>query len=112
MNTFESLDQFNYHHRLAETDAPALVIFTGPDCGACRGLKALLEAGAVPGVKLFEVDVEQDMALSAELDVFHLPAMFLYRNGRFHHRVEAELTAEAVNAAVQSALAGPSEEAP
>ncbi len=106
------LNQFDFHHRLAETPGPALVIVTGPDCGACRSLKGLLASGALPDVNLFEVDAEQDLALTAELEVFHLPALFLYRDGRFHHRIEAELTAESLQQAVNGALTGPSEEAP
>lgn len=110
----ESLDQFNFHHRLAQWPQPAIVAFGSPGCGACRHLKQVLEALAPqhPNWLLAEVDVQQDGALAREFDVFHLPAMFLFYRGDFHCALNAEASPAAIERAVEQALQQPAEEAP
>ncbi len=109
-----SLDQFNFHHILAETAGVSLVIFTSPACGSCKQLRQLFarHPDAFSQLKLFEVDAEREMALTHEFGVFHLPAMFLYRDGEFHAEIQAEALPQAIVAAVESALAAPAAEAP
>ena len=81
-----SLSQFDFHHTLAQTEGVSLVYFTAPGCGACRQLKQILESHPQEFalLNIFEVDAQQDMALTREFDVFHLPAMFLFRDGHYH----------------------------
>lgn len=114
MTPFERADQYSFHHRLEELGGNVLVIFTGPACGACRRMKAVLgEPGALPeGTRLLEVDAGIDMALTNEFEVFHLPALFLFRDGRFHAPVDAEPLPVKVREAVAAALAAPPQEAP
>lgn len=108
------LTQFDFHHRLAETPGVSLVLFTRPGCGACRHWRALLERySADPRVaQHFEVDVEQDIALAREFAVFHLPALFLYRDGQFHAELRCEAQAERLTAAIAQALAAPAQDMP
>jgi len=108
------LDQFNFHHVLAETEGVSLVYFTAPVCGACRQLKRVFErhAGEFAWLNLFEVDAEQELALTREFEVFHLPAMFLFRDGDFHAELQAEATPQGLRAAVEAALAAEPQEAP
>lgn len=114
MNGLLPLDQFDYHHTLAATPGPALVVFTAPACGACRHLRQVL-AGHAPvfaDLRLFEVDAGRDLGLTREFEVFHLPALFLYRDGQFHGPVAAEPTPGRLRAAIDAALARPPQEAP
>lgn len=108
------VSQFEFHHLLEEVPGPALVLFTGPDCGACRQLKAVLaeDGGILDGVRLFEVDVERDMALMREFEVFHLPALFLFSDGQFHCELHSEPRPQRIREAIDAALARPPEEAP
>ncbi len=110
----QRLDQFSFHHVMAETQGPSLVIFTGPACGACRRLKAVLEGNRelFADLHLFEVDAGDDLALTREFDVFHLPAMFLFREGRYHCELHSEAHPTQLRAAIEAALIMPSEEAP
>ena len=110
----EQLDQFDYHHRLEATRGPALVFFTGPHCGACRQLRrALTEYRKGPSpIPLFEVDAERDLALARALNVFHLPSMFLYRDGEFHCQLHIQPLPERLHQAIERALAQPPEEEP
>lgn len=108
------LDQFNFHHALAETEGSSLVFFTSPACGSCKQLKRMFEQhqDEFGEIQLFEVDAQREMALTNEFNVFHLPAMFLYHDGEFHADLHAEPTARAILAAINAALSQPAMEAP
>ncbi|AOU97183.1 thioredoxin [Acidihalobacter yilgarnensis] len=111
---FTPLTQFDFHHRLAEVPGTALVLFTAPGCGACRRMHTVLAALAPhhPDWRVFEVDAGQDLALTREFEVFHLPGLFLYRNGHYHAALETEAVPARVEAAVRLSSARPSEEMP
>ena len=109
-----TLDQFNFHHVLAETPGIAVVLFTGPDCGACRRVKGLLcdMVSAGEPWMLYEVDASRDGGLAREFEVFHLPSLFVYRDGRYHAPLHAEAAPERIRAAVAAMLVRPALEAP
>ena len=109
-----SLSQFDFHHTLAQTEGVSLVYFTAPGCGACRQLKQILESHPQEFalLNIFEVDAQQDMALTREFDVFHLPAMFLFRDGHYHAPIHAEPHPASLIAAIEAALAQEPQEAP
>ncbi len=81
----------------------ALVLFTAPHCGACRAWKRLLPQ-ALGGIAdaLFEVDVGEATGVARYYDIFHLPTLYLYRDGRFH----AELQCAATTAAIRETACG------
>ena len=108
------LDQFGFHHTLAGTPGTALVIFTAAGCGSCRVMRrAMTEFGAShPGITLFEVDAQRDMALTREFEVFHLPAVFLFRDGEFHGAIQCDPHAPGIERAVAEAMLSPPGEAP
>ena len=113
-DSFVTLDQFEYHHQLAKNTGIALVIFTRSGCGSCNAWKELLKhyQGLHPAISLFEVDVEQEPGLAHELEIFHLPALFLYVDGEFHCQLQAEAKLSKLEQAIQSALASPADEQP
>lgn len=96
---FERLAEGAFHARLAATPGVAAVLFTAPHCGACRAWKRLLP-DALAGVadRLFEVDAVEATGVARYYGIFHLPTIYLYRDGRFH----AELQCEAREAAVRA----------
>lgn len=104
----------DFHHRLAETPGVSLVLFTGPACGACKRLKQILaeQSALFADIHLFEVDAGRDMALTREFGVFHLPAMFLFRDGDYHCALHSEAQPQHLRVAIDAALARPAEEAP
>ena len=114
MSVLPQLDQFNFHHTLEATPGVSLVLFTGPACGACRQVKALLAAHAdeFARVNLFEVNAEQDMGLVNEFAVFHLPALFLFHEGHFHAELHSEPRVRALLDAIDHSLSQPAQEAP
>jgi thioredoxin 1 len=112
MSPFQPLDQFNFHHNLESAPGVSLVVFTGPACGACKTLKQVLEDARFGEMNLFEVDAGEEMGLTREYNVFHLPAMFLFIDGRFHCELQAEAEAAHLRTAIDAALGRPPGEAP
>lgn len=109
-----ALDQFDFHHTLAEIGGVSLVYFTAPACGACRQLRQLFQQqeALFSRINLFEVDAQREMALTNEFEVFHLPTMFLFNNGEFHAEIHAAPLPRAILAAVENALQAQPMEAP
>lgn len=107
------LDEFDYHHVLARTPGPSLVLFSSPDCGSCRTVERLLPRAAAGVVdRCFRVDVTRATALARAFDLFHLPALFLYRDGHFHAVIEAPVLPEALQRAIRAQLKAPAQEEP
>lgn len=106
------LDEASYHPLLAATRGVALVLFALPECGACRAAERLLPAAVPAGTALFRVDVRQATGLARAFEVFHLPELLLYHDGRFHARLRSPLRAPELAAALRAALAAPAEEEP
>jgi thiol-disulfide isomerase/thioredoxin len=108
------LTQFDFHHTLADTGGLSLVYFTSPGCGACRQLRQMLEANAemFGSLNLFEVDAQQDMALTREFEVFHLPSLFLFKDGHFHAPIHSEPRPQSLLSAVEAASNAEPQEAP
>jgi thioredoxin 1 len=107
-----SLDESRYHARLLETGGIALVLFSSLACGTCRVVEQRLPLAVPAGTHLFKVDVQQATGLARAFDIFHLHALFLYRDGQFHARLECEVTVPGLRAAMTRALANPAEEEP
>lgn len=102
------LDPLDYYTVLDERTAPSVVIFTGPACGACRRLKAILaKMLPIPEVMVFEVSAERAGGLVEELEIFHLPALFLYQNGDLHAEIHSVLRPDALLAAIDAARSAP-----
>jgi thioredoxin 1 len=114
MTGFRPLEQFEFHHTLDVTPGMSVVMFSARACGACRSFKAMLERYQAqhPTLHLFLVDAERDGALVREFDVFHLPALFLFVDGRYHRPLHCEARPEAFAAALDEARAAPALEAP
>lgn len=112
-NPFESLGEGDYHARLAHTAGHAVVLFTHAHCGACRTWKRLLpEALSSITLQLYEVDVARATGVARYFGIFHLPTIYLYRNGHFHAELQAAARADAVLDAVRELYAAPAQEEP
>jgi thioredoxin-like negative regulator of GroEL len=73
--------------RVVEQSAmPVLVEFWKPGCGSCRALLRQLEQleGQMAGrVQILKMNVDENFQIPAELEISSLPALALYRHGRF-----------------------------
>lgn len=110
----QPLNELEFYRVLAETVGPSIVFFTKPGCSACRFWKRLLDELLQQrhDMHVYQVDTEQNMGLSHEYELFHLPALFLFMDGEFHCELQAEARLPHLLAAIDAALAAPAEEAP
>jgi len=108
------LTEHDTWHALGEIPGPALLCVTSASCGACRALRAAAPGlSALAGeVTLLEVDAHDSPGIARELEVFHLPAMFLYLDGEYHRPLHSVLRPEAMAQAIRAALALPPEDPP
>jgi len=114
MSSLESLNTHNFHHVLEEVSGVSLVFFTHTLCSSCRAWKQLLQtySASHPAIRIFEVDAETEMALTNEFEVFHLPALFLYKDGRYHAPLQSMASLEAIDQAITHLFSKPAEELP
>lgn len=114
MKNIASLTDLNFHHVLDVTPGVALVFFTAPNCGACRNLKLALGKylHEYPALPMFEVDAVHNGGLVNALEIFHLPATFLYVDGHYHCELRCEPLPARIHVAIQTALAQPAEDEP
>jgi thiol-disulfide isomerase/thioredoxin len=108
----ESVDDHQVYRAL-DRGGDVVLLITSPFCGACKAMRravAELPAGIVD--RILEADAGASPGLVADLEVFHLPALFLFRDGAFHRAIEAPPRAAALLAALAEAKAGPAREPP
>ena len=78
-----------------------------------RTIKLLADYAVLhDNVTLYQVDVERDTALAHEFGLFHLPALFLYLNGRFHCEFQSAARMEDLYASLTAAMGSPPQETP
>ncbi len=114
MQTIQKLTQFDYYHCLGNLSGDALVFFTSPACGACKQLRKALEryVQQYDNLRVFEIDAVHESGLVKTFEVFHLPSMFLYRDGQFHCELHSEAHPQKLHAAIAKAYQMPAEEEP
>ena len=79
MATVHKIHAMDVYPRIDAEDV-CLLMFTKPGCGVCRAMVVALDDVDVAW-PVFEVDAEGAAGLIDEHEVFHLPALFLYRGG-------------------------------
>jgi thioredoxin-like negative regulator of GroEL len=111
---FKPLDQFTFHHTLLETKGISLVLFYKSACNSCAyWRKVLLDyQRSNRHIRLFDADLELDPGLAQEFDIFHLPAMQIYKDGDYYGEVQCEAEHGNVSACIKKALSQPPQELP
>ena len=90
----------------------SLLIFTSVGCASCRLARQVLPAARLPVERLYWVDAERSGGLVQRYGVFHLPALFLVRDGELLGPVQAPLRESALAAAILATDAREPEELP
>lgn len=62
--------------------------------------------------KLFEVDVSEATGVARYFGIFHLPTVYLYRDGRFHAELQCAAQQEVIRQAVRQLLGAPPQDEP
>ena len=104
----------NFYDTLHASRGAALVIFTSAGCASCRAWKEVLKeyVSINSDIVVYEVDAHESMALANEYEIFHLPALFLLKDGAFHCAVNCEANQDRLEQAIIRALQGPAQEEP
>lgn len=103
-----SLTDVDFHSRMVALPGSSLVVIGTAACGACRVFRSLargLPEGLVD--RVVDVDAERAPGLVDELEVFHLPGLFLWKNGEDWARVQSVARPDALAAAIRAAASGP-----
>lgn len=110
---FSRLAEGDFHARLAAASGVTVVLFSAPHCSACRAWKKLLPQALADVAGAFhEVDVGEATGVARYFDIFHLPTIYLYRDGRFHAELQCEARQAVIRQAAQSLLAAPPQDEP
>lgn len=114
MSAIKTLTQFNFYPEIEETQGLSLVYFSAHACSSCKHLTLILTqlAETQPDLSIFKVDAQQDQALIKEYEVFHLPALFLFKAGQYHAELQCEARSSSILSCINSASQQPAEEAP
>ena len=111
MNNLELTD-FDADRQLLDMPGTSLLVFTSEGCASCRWARRMLPGMGLPVERLCWVDAGNNGGLVQRYEVFHLPGLFLVRDGQFLGPVHSPLRAQALCAALSRAAQREPEELP
>ena len=106
------LTDFDADQRLLGMPGVSLVIFTSVGCASCRFAREQLPRLDLAVDRLCWIDAGNNGGVVERYQVFHLPALFLVRDGEFFGALKSRLTGTELNEAVVRALMKTAEELP
>ncbi|WP_285430541.1 thioredoxin family protein [Pseudomonas sp. fls2-241-R2A-110] len=106
------LTDFDADQRLLASSGVSLVVFTSVGCASCRFAREQLPRLDLAIDRLCWIDAGDNGGLVERYQVFHLPALFVVRDGEFFGPVQSRLTGIGLNEAVGQALNRIAEELP
>ncbi|MBB2496072.1 thioredoxin family protein [Aquipseudomonas ullengensis] len=98
------LTDFDADQRLLELPGTSLVIFTSTGCASCRWARRELPGMGLAIDRLCWVDAGENGGLVQRYGVFHLPGLFLVRDGQFFGALQSRLSRFELDSAVRHAL--------
>ncbi|HEX7972282.1 MAG TPA: thioredoxin family protein [Thiobacillus sp.] len=110
---FSRLAEGEFHARLAASSGVAVVVFSAPHCGACRVWKQRLQPALADMAQAFyEVDVSEATGVARYFGIFHLPTVYLYRDGLFHAELQCEARRDSIQQTAHRLLAAAPQDEP
>ena len=106
------LTDFDADQRLLTMSGVSLVIFTSVGCSSCRFARERLPSLDLAVDRLCWIDAGNNGGVVERYQVFHLPALFVVRDGAFFGALNSRLTDHELNRAVRKALSRTAEELP
>jgi len=106
------LTDFDLDQRLLELPGTSLVIFTSVGCAGCRWARRELPGLDLPVERVCWIDAGDNGGAVQRYQVFHLPALFVVRDGEFYGALHSRLTLTELSAGLSRALSLDSEELP
>ncbi|TVT82814.1 thioredoxin family protein [Pseudomonas sp. H3(2019)] len=106
------LTDFDADQRLLAMSGVSLVIFTSVGCASCRWARQQLPELELDVDQLCWIDAGNNGGAVERYQVFHLPALFVVRDGEFYGALQSRLARIELNAALGQALSRNPEELP
>ncbi|MFJ2365616.1 thioredoxin family protein [Pseudomonas sp. NPDC087697] len=106
------LTDFDADQRLLAMSGVSLVIFTSVGCSSCRWARQQLPELDLEVDRLCWIDAGNNGGVVERYQVFHLPALFVVRDGEFYGALQSRLARTELNAALGQALSRHPEELP
>ncbi len=106
------LTDFDADQRLLALPGLSLLIFTSTGCASCRWARRELPGMGLPVDRLGWVDAGINGGLVRRYGVFHLPSLFLVRDGEFLGSLQSRLDPVGLSAVIVEAQAREPEELP
>lgn len=106
------LTDFDLDQQLLALHGVSLLIFTSVGCSSCRWARHHLPAQSLPVHRLCWIDAEENGGAVQRYSVFHLPSLFVIRDGEFYGALRSKLSAEAIIVGLEQAWAGVPDELP
>lgn len=106
------LTDFDADQRLLAMNGVSLVVFTSVGCASCRWARQQLPGLDLAVDRLCWIDAGNNGGVVERYQVFHLPALFVVRDGEFHGALQSRLTRNELNAGLHQALSRIPEELP
>lgn len=106
------LSDFDIDHQLLELPGISLLVFTGVGCASCRYARQQLPGLALEIEQVCWIDAEENGGAVARYEVFHLPALFVVRDGQFYGVLRSPLNQDALQQALRLALLTEPQELP
>ncbi|AMB88037.1 thioredoxin [Pseudomonas agarici] len=106
------LSDFDADRSLLALPGVSLIIFTSAGCASCRFAREVLPGLELAVERLCWIDAGDNGGLVQRYEVFHLPALFVVKDGEFYGAVRSRLVLNELAEGLQQALAGIAEELP
>lgn len=86
------LTDFDADQHLLTQPGTTLVVFTSPGCSSCRTARKMLPDMQLPIDQLCWIDAGDNGGLVERYGIFHLPALFVVRDGAFYGELKSRLS--------------------
>lgn len=106
------LTDFDVDQQLLALPGVSLLIFTSVGCSSCRWARHHLPGLSLPLDRLCWIDAEENGGAVQRYGVFHLPSLFIVRDGQFYGALRSKLSAEAIISGLDQALSRAPDELP
>lgn len=106
------LTDFDLDHQLLELPGTSLLVFTSVGCSSCRYARQQLPTLELGLDRICWIDAEENGGAVARYEVFHLPALFVVRDGEFYGALRSPLTLGGIRHALTQALLGQADDLP
>ncbi|TWI53463.1 hypothetical protein IQ22_02680 [Pseudomonas duriflava] len=106
------LNDLDADQALLSLSGATLLLFTAEGCASCRWARQRLPAMMLPVDRIAWVDAGRNGGLVQRYGVYHLPALFVIREGLFYGALNVALTQQALSDAIVRCLGKVPEELP